>query len=114
MELHINYGNNETEKWESFPGIPFLSLSKLHPEDDNSDHLYGIDGYEITLPNGEKLIFNAVYDDHLPSVNIVVLCSDITVLNITTYKRDSVGYDPSIVFYTPSGNHITLMLGHSS
>jgi len=114
MDLHTNYGNNETEKWESFPGIPFVPLSELHPEDDNPDHLYGIDDHEFILPDGEKLILNAVYDDHLPSVNIVVLCSGITILNITTYKQDSVGYDPSIVFYTPSRNHITLMVGPSN
>lgn len=111
MKLHISYGNNDTERWETIEGIEFDALKQLNPDDYVLDSLYGILNREIILADGEKIVFNVVFDENILSLNIVVLIDEVTVLNFSGVKQDRKNYDPSIVFYTPAGNHISLMIG---
>ncbi len=115
IKVNISVGNDETNKWENISLIPFRSYSELYPDQDNYEtEQYGLDKEMVNLPNNEILELRSAYAPIGRGLNVVVLCGDDEILNISCFKQSGTGWDPSIVVKTPGGEYVSLMFGNEA
>jgi len=101
INLHVSIGNEETEEWESFKTIVLKE----------SDDSYGIDEKILSLPNGEELKLALIISPSNLGMSFVIKSKEVTLLNIGCFKQSMEGYDPSVVYFTPQGTHLSFMFG---
>lgn len=71
-----------------------------------------LNSHEIILSNGEKLEIFVSYAKINRGINIIVVSNNKTLINVGGFKSSEASYDPSIVFLTPLGIHLSLMVGN--
>lgn len=112
LKVNVTAGNKETNKWDTISLIPFKSFNALYPDQKSyGTEQYGLDKETIELPDDEIIELDAAYTPLNRGLNIVAFCGGVEILNLSCFKQDDKGWDPSIVIRTPDGNYISLMFG---
>ncbi len=102
FKLHVSVGNVQTNEWENAATVPLQGQDNF---------LYSLQDYELVLSNGERLVITVAITKENRGVAIAVRNARTTLLHLTAFRNDLSGYDPSVMFYTPQGLHVTLMVG---
>lgn len=115
LKVNISVGNDKTNKWENISLVSFMPHSELYPDQDTyGTEQYGLDKDIVALPNDEILDLRASYAPNGRGLNFVVLCGDIEILNLSCFKKNDTGWDPSIVVRTPGGEYVSFMFGNEA
>lgn len=112
MKLYINYGNQVSNEWEK---IGECELNLFVNQDFTPIIEYEIltlNSQKIILSNGEKLEISVSYAEVNRGINIIVISDNKTLINVGGFKSSEISYDPSIIFLTPLGLHLSLMIGN--
>lgn len=112
MKLYVNYGNQASNEWEK---IGEFELNLLINQDFISivEHeILTLNSREITLSNDEKIEVSVSYATINRGINIIVISDNKTLINVGGFKSSETSYDPSIIFLTPQGMHLSLMVGN--
>ena len=110
LYLHVQFGNQESGNWERIKFIPLVSYENLYPEEtfDQNDS-YGLLREPLDLPNGEIFFLGVAFCNAGHSLSFVIEKETETLLNISTFKPRLDTFDPSVVFKTPNGVHLSFM-----
>lgn len=115
LKINILVGNDDTNEWENISLISFIPHSELYPDQDTyGAKQYGLDKEKVNLPNNEILDLRAAYTPKGRGLNFVVLCGGTEILNISCFKQNDSGWDPSVVVRTPNGEYVSFMFGNEA
>lgn len=112
MKLYVNYGNQVSNEWEK---IGEFELNLFINQDfiPIIEHeILTLNSQEIILSNGEKLEISVSYATINRGINIIVISDNKTLINVGGFKSSETSYDPSVVFLTPQGLHLSLTVGN--
>ncbi|MBL1208680.1 hypothetical protein [Geminocystis sp. GBBB08] len=112
MKLYVSYGNQVSNQWEK---IGEFELNLLINQDfiPIIEHeILTLNSQEIILSNGEKLQISVSYATINRGINIIVISDNKTLINVGGFKSSETSYDPSVIFLTPQGLHLSLMVGN--
>lgn len=112
MKLYVSYGNQVSNEWEK---IGEFELNLFINQDFTpivEHEILTLKSREIILSNGEKLEISVSYATINRGINIVVINNNKTLINVGGFKSSETTYDPSVVFLTPKGIHLSLMVGN--
>lgn len=112
MKLYVQYGDEASSQWQKVceldlqPGVGLHPQAMAKPED-----VLGLSLESVVLPNGEYLEISASYSPGNRGISINVVSDNKTLVHVSGFKHSETSYDPSVVFLTPKGLHLSLMVG---
>ncbi len=114
ISVFISYGNNSTGEWEQLCTIPLLPFSELYPADNVDDDSWGINNHEFSLPNGETLEISVAFTEYNLGVSFGVEKDGASLVSVYCFKQKLKNNDPCVLFLTPGGQDVSIMLGQQS
>jgi hypothetical protein len=105
MFLYISYRDENTKDWHS------AVARELAHSIENQLELFQVRGARVTMTNGEVVAVSAGYAPANRSVSIHAAMDGAELIGVTGFKIDDDGFDPSVVFRTPRGMYVSIMLG---
>jgi len=109
LALHISYGNRELDEWVPLADFP---LKPHAPHSEDSSHgVLEVREEPLMLPNGESLRFSVAFTEFNRGMSLLVQSENDTVLSVAGFKSSISTYDPAVTFLSPSGLHLSLMVG---
>jgi len=118
LRLFISCGNKKNNEWENLKEMELQPYSEIYREQSvmipvitTMIDCFGINNEEIVLPNREKINVTLTYTQFDRGVSFLITQGKKTLLNFGGFKRSETDYDPSVVFLTPGGIHVSLMVG---
>ncbi len=113
LYLHVQCGNKESGNWERIKSIPLVSYENLYPEEQfEQNDSFGLLREPLNLPNGETFFLGVAFCNAGHSISFVIEEENETLLNIGTFKPRLDTFDPSVVFKTPNGLHLSFMFSN--
>lgn len=109
INLHISIGNEESGNWESLKVVAYSPDKELYSDPNISDENFGIKDEVLVLPSGEELTLGSAFWAANNSINFVIEKDGETLLNIVCFKQKLENFDPSVVFKSPGGSHLSFM-----
>ncbi|BAQ60720.1 hypothetical protein GM3708_1126 [Geminocystis sp. NIES-3708] len=110
MKLYVIYGNQASNQWKKV-GEFELNLFINRDFTPIVEHeILTLNSQEIILFNGGKLQISVSYARINRDINIIVISDNKTLINVGGFKSSETSYDPSIIFLTPQGQHLSLMI----
>ncbi|PSB19111.1 hypothetical protein C7B65_12565 [Phormidesmis priestleyi ULC007] len=76
-----------------------------------SRDVLGLNPESIVLPNGEQLEISAYYSLGNRGISINIVGNDKTLIQVGGFKHSETSYDPSVIFLTPKGLYLSLLVG---
>ncbi|WP_019602244.1 hypothetical protein [Teredinibacter turnerae] len=118
MNLIIDYGNIETNEWEHICSIPMEmyanSFAKNYPGIPVPEFAVSnlcLENRSIKLPNNEEILITAYYSPSNESVSVRIANTETTLVDFGGIKSAKENYDPTLVFLTPKGLHLSVFVG---
>jgi hypothetical protein len=105
MFLYISYRDENTKDWHS------ASARELTRSIENELELFQVRGARVAMTNGEVLAVSAGYAPGNRSVSIHAALDGVQLVGVSGFKVEEAGFDPSVVFRTPRGMYVSVMLG---
>lgn len=113
MKLYVQHGDESSSQWKRLCEIDLKLGLSLHPHSfTKPQDLLGLNLELVVLPNGEHLKISVAYSTGNRGVSIRVVSEDRTLLHIGGFKSRETSYDPDVIFLTPKGLHVSLMVGY--
>ncbi|BAQ61869.1 hypothetical protein GM3708_2275 [Geminocystis sp. NIES-3708] len=112
MKLYISYGNQDSNQWEILTEFNLQSLSNQNFISIVKEEILVLNSQIIILPNDEKLEITVSYAKANRGISLCVISNNKTLIYVGGFKSCETGYDPSIIFLTPKGLHLSLMVGN--
>jgi hypothetical protein len=116
MKLYMSYAPNPSCQWENICAIdlrpnpiPIPKHIKNYPIDPSS--VIGLHEEEINIPNGEQLKVSVTYDPINRGISIYVMSKGKFLLQVGGFKRQESSHDPNVMFLTPGGECVSLIVG---
>jgi hypothetical protein len=112
MKLYVQYGDNTSNQWQKISELDLPVDSRLHPQQmaQSEESLY-LSPQSIVLPNGECFEISASYSPGNRGMSINVMSDGKHLIHVGGFKYRETTYDPSVIFMTPKGLHLSLMVG---
>ena len=107
MKLHVAYSRPGSNAWSELQALPFADSE----QDETGVAVLG--DTRVELPNGESLRLSATYWRANHMLSLSAATDGKTLLMLSTHKRDAADHSPQVVFLTPGGLHVSLMLAPS-
>jgi hypothetical protein len=111
MKLYITYGDKSSSQWQKVCELDLKSREGLYPSMAKSDEVLNLNLEPVFLPNGEKLEISASYSIGNRGMSINVSSENKNLVQLGGFKYSEESYDPNIVFLTPKGLYLSLMMG---
>lgn len=105
MFLYISYRDENTKDWHS------AIARELTHSLENELELFQVRGARVTMTNGEVVAVSAGYTPANRSVSIHAAMDGAELVGVNGFKVEEAGFDPSVVFRTPGGMYVSIMLG---
>jgi hypothetical protein len=113
MKLYLQYGEALSGQWENLCEIELKSLETgdSHPPTE-AKNVLGIHLVPVKLPNDEILSIDITYSIDNRGISISVSSEGITLIQVGGFKKQATSYDPNVLFLTPKGLYISIMVGN--
>ena len=105
MFLYISFRDENTKDWHS------AIARALTRSIENELELFQVRGARVTMTNGEVVAVSAGYTPANRSVSIHAALDGVELIGVSGFKVEEAGFDPSVVFRTPRGMYVSIMLG---
>lgn len=107
MKLHVAYSRPGSNAWAELQSLPLASAEQ------GETGVATLNESRVDLPNGESLHLAATYWRANHMLTLSATTDGKTLLMLSTHRRDAADHSPQVVFLTPGGLHVSLMLGPS-
>ncbi len=108
----MQYGDEAFNQWQKVCELDLQPGIGLHPQAmANPEDLLGLSPKSVVLPNGECLEISASYSPGNRGMSINVMSGSKTLVHVGGFKHSETSYDPSVIFLTPKGLHLSLIMG---
>ena len=112
QNLFVQYGNPDTQKWETISNVPLRLQSELYPNlPTPPEGSYGLNDYPIRLPNGEDFLITVAYSESNLGISVRVFKGKQQLIFMGGFKSKEETYDPTIMFFTEGGRDVQIMVG---
>lgn len=105
MFLYISYRNENTKDWHS------AIARELVRSTENELESYHVRGARVGMPNGEVVAVSAAYTPATRGISIHAALDSMELIGVSGFKARESEFDPAVVFRTPRGMYISIMLG---
>ncbi|BAQ64072.1 hypothetical protein [Geminocystis sp. NIES-3709] len=112
MKLYVSYGNEVSNQWEKIGEFELQPLVNKDWISIVENEILILNSQGLILPNNEQLEITVSYARANRGISISVIYDNQTLINVGGFKYNETGYDPSIIFMTPKGLHLSLMVGN--
>ncbi len=112
MKLYISYGNIVSKEWENLEEFELELLVNKDIISTDKNTIIGLKSQKVILPNDEAIEVSVSYSIINLGISIIVISENQTIINVGGFKSSEMSYDPSIIFLTPKGIHLSLMVGN--
>lgn len=115
MKLCILHGEKQIDEWETLSEIELTSCPEQYTDskienDFPTDNRLGVDDRIIALPNDEEIKIRVFYTPLDLGVVFTVFKNDQILINVAGYKSYKHSQDPIVLFRTPGGLYLKLMI----
>jgi len=105
MFVYISFRDESTKDWHS------ATARELAPSTERGAEVLAVRGARVTMPNGEVIAVSATYVPSTRTVSVHAALDRMQLIGVSGFKTQDAGFDPSIVFRTPLGMYISIMIG---
>jgi hypothetical protein len=105
MFLYISFRDESTKDWHS------AIARELAPSTEQGAEVLAVRGARVTMSNGEVVAVSATYVPSSRTISVHAALDRMQLIGVSGFKTQDAGFDPSIVFRTPLGMYISLMVG---
>jgi hypothetical protein len=111
MKLYVTYGDKSSKEWQKVCELDLKPTEGLHPSMAKPEEVLSLNSESVFLPNGEQLEISASYSVGNRGMSINVFSSNKMLFQLGGFKYSETSYDPNIIFLTPKGLYLSLMMG---
>ena len=105
MFAYISFRDENTKDWHS------AIARELTQATEQALDVLTVRGARVMMPNGEVIAVSATYVPATHSISVHAALERMELIGVSAFKTQEAGFDPSIVFRTPLGMYISIMLG---
>ena len=105
MFVYISFRDESTKDWHS------AIARELAPSMDQGVEVLTVRGARVTMSNGEVIAVTATYVPSSRTISVHAALDRMELIGVSGFKAHDAGFDPSIVFRTPLGMYISIMVG---
>lgn len=107
MKLFVAYSQPGTNAWSELPTLALAGGAQ------GETGVVMLSDTRVDLPNGEALLLAAAYWPRNQALTLSAAQGGRTLIMVSTHKHESEDHSPQVVFLTPGGLQVSLMLGPS-
>ncbi|HYL18548.1 MAG TPA: hypothetical protein VEV20_07690, partial [Burkholderiales bacterium] len=105
MFVYISFRDESTKDWHS------AIARELAPSTEQGAEVLALRGARVTMPNGQVIAVSATYVPSTRTISVHAALDRMQLIGVSGFKTQDAGFDPSIVFRTPLGMYISIMVG---
>jgi hypothetical protein len=105
MFLYISFRDESTKDWHS------AIARELGPATEQGAEVLAVRGARVIMSNGEVISVSATYVPSSRTISVHAALDRVELIGVSGFKTQDAGFDPSIVFRTPLGMYISIMVG---